>query len=253
MKPGIDKKGYITLEAAVFLPIFILAVVSIIYYITLFSVIENVTYCSIEETARIASKAGVVKIVPGFTSVLEERIYEENPDVKNINTDTFRYLYWDGDLDNMIAVDENYNVDMELPMGFDHKVKLDTRVKCRGFTGLKPAGVPMSFDEMESEGTWEPVWIFPSSGEKYHSGMCTYVKVNAVEIVLTGSIKKKYDPCSLCDAERLPLGSFVCCFMDNGTVYHKNSCRQVDRYAVEVNKNDAKDKGYTPCSKCGGG
>ena len=229
MKPGINRKGYVTLEAAIFLPVLILAVVSIAFYITLFSTIENVAYDNIEETARLASKAGVVKIAPDFTAQLEQRICDENPAVKSIDTARFRYLYWDGDLDDMIAVDEKYKVILQLPMGFDHEIQISSRVKCRGFTGLETAGDPMSFEEMESAGVWDPVWIFPDSGEKYHTKGCTYVKANAYEMVLTSSVKKKYDPCSLCDAESLPTGSFVCCFKESGTVYHRGTCKQVDR------------------------
>jgi len=253
MKRYTNQKGYITLEAAIILPVFILAVVSIIYYITVFSVVENVAYCNIEETAKLASAAGTVKVSPAFPEKLEKRIHSENHSIENLDTKSFRYLYWDGDLDNMIAVNETYEVALKLPLGFDHRIKLDSRIKCRGFTGKRVSGDSMSFDEMEMAGVWEPVWIFPMSGEKYHASMCTYVKANAREMVLTYDIKKRYDPCTLCGAESSITGTYVYCFTDNGTVYHKSDCHQVSRYAVEINKEDAENKGYTPCSKCGGG
>jgi len=82
---------------------------------------------------------------------------------------------------------------------------------------------------------------------------CTYVKANAREVVLTGQLKKKYNSCSLCDSDAVSIGAFVYCFEENGTVYHKDTCKQVTRYAIEINKTEAVDKGYTPCSKCGGG
>ncbi|MBR5488061.1 MAG: hypothetical protein IKV72_00015, partial [Firmicutes bacterium] len=140
-----------------------------------------------------------------------------------------------------------------LQLGFNHKLGLDNNVKCRGFTGIEKAGSPMTFEEMESEGLWDPVWIFPMSGEKYHSSSCTYIRVNAKEMVLTAELKTRYDPCQLCVSDRIPIGSYVYCFTEGGTVYHEYSCRQVDRYAVEINKEEAVTKGYGPCSRCGGG
>ncbi len=253
MKHITEKKGYITLEAAIILPVFMLAVVSIFYYIAFFSIIENVAYCSIEETAKLASKASVVKVAPGFVPGLENRIISDNPQVKNLDTESFRYLYWDGDTDNMISVTEKYFVELKLPMGFDHTASIESKVKCRGFAGRRVSGTPMTFDEMEMVGEWNPVWIFPMSGEKYHSPDCTYVKANAREMVLTDDLERRFGPCSLCSSDELSKGSYVYCFMENGTVYHRSDCSQVDKYAVEVNKEEAQEKGYSPCSKCGGG
>ena len=253
MKRVTERRGYITLEAAVFLPVFILAIVSLLYYINVFIIMENIYHSTFDETSRLASKAAVVKTAPGFRSQLKSRISAENTALDGIDIEKFRYLYWDGDMNDMISVDGNYTVELNMPLGFGHTYPLSVNVKCRGFTGLKESGNPMSFEEMETEGVWDPVWIFPASGECFHESECTYVRANACEMVLTNDLKRKYGACSLCGAESISIGSLVYCFTENGTVYHRDTCRQVVRYAVEVNKEDAKRKGYTSCSKCGGG
>ena len=253
MKHVTDRKGYIVVEAAIFLPVFVLVVVSIIYYINFFSVIEGVAYSTIEETARTASKAKIVEVTPGFTSILKTRIENDNPAVQDYHVNRYRYRYWDGDLNNMISVNAEYYIELKLPLGFNNNLNLESNVKCRGFTGVKRNGNPMSFDEMESDGVWDPVWIFPTSGEKYHSSSCTYVRANAKEMVLSTELRHQYDSCQLCDSENIPIGTYVYCFTENGTVYHGYTCRQVERYAVEINKEEAVDKGYGPCSRCGGG
>lgn len=252
MKP-VTKKGYAALEAAIILPMFILAIVSLVYYINILSIQENIYNSTLDEASRLASKASVVKVAPGFTSTVKNRVKSENPVVDDIHIKKFRYLYYDGDLNNMIAMDGKYSINLNLPAGFGHDYPINVRVKCRGFTGLQTRGSVMTFEEMESEGVWDPVWIFPMSGEKYHHSGCTYVKANAREMVLTANLKQKYNACSLCDSGTVPTGAFVYCFQDSGTVYHRDTCKQVDRYAIEVNKEEAVDKGYTPCSKCGGG
>lgn len=253
MKHATDRRGYITLEAAVILPIFILAVLSLGYYIKIFGIMENVTYSMMEETARVASKAYVREAVPLFVTRLKNRIKSEAPETKNLKITRVRYKYSDGDMDQLISATAEYEADNRLPAGFAHTAELTSRVKCRGFTGMRKMSEPMSFDEMESAGIWDPVWIFPSDGERYHGETCTYVKANAREMVLTGDLKKRFSPCSKCGASDTPVGSYVYCFMENGTVYHKEKCRQITRYTIEINRDEAIDKGYVPCSKCGGG
>ena len=130
MRPVTDKKGYITLEAAIFLPVFILAIVSLLYYINVFSITENIYYSTFDETSRLASKASVRKTVPGFTDKLKKRINNENPVISESDIQRFRYLYWDGDLNNMIAVDGQYAVELNMPLGFDHLYPI-TVILCR--------------------------------------------------------------------------------------------------------------------------
>jgi hypothetical protein len=252
MKPA-TKKGYVTLEAAIILPVFILAVVSLMYYINILSIQENVFNTTLDEASRLASKASVVKTAPGFKSVVIKRVQSENAAINYAKIDKFKYLYFDGDLNNMIVIDSDYRIDLSLPAGFAHGYPINVRIKCRGFTGVRKNGDTMTFEEMESEGNWDPVWIFPMSGEKFHDAGCSYVKVNAREMVLTGMLKNKYDACTLCDAATVTTGSYVYCFEENGTVYHRETCKKIKRYTIEVNREEAVGKGYTPCSKCGGG
>lgn len=253
MKRSINKKGSVTLEAALLLPILVLGVLSLGYYINVYSVMENVAYSAIEETALLASKAYIVDQAPFFTTSMKQRILSENPGVKNLEIENFRYLYDDGVQDDVISMTVKYQIVLDFPMGFDHTIDIELPIKCRAFTGKNKRGDVMSFEEMESEGQWEPVWIFPESGEKYHSENCTYVKANAKEMVLTSSLMKQYTACSLCKPQSMAIGSYVYCFEKFGSVYHRASCKSVDKYVIEINKEDALRKGYEPCSKCGGG
>ena len=214
---------------------------------------ENTAYCVTEETALLASRAYITNQAPLFRSQLKQRISEDNPASENLQITGFRYLYEDGNLDNLISASVAYQIRLNMPAGFEHTVDLDFRLKCRGFTGIRKQGEPMTVEELESEGQWDPVWIFPESGQRFHSETCTYVRANAREMVLTRELMQQYAACSLCKPASLPIGSFVYCFVDSGSVYHTDSCRQVDKYTIEINREDALQKGYTPCSKCGGG
>lgn len=248
-----NKKGYITLEAAIFLPIFIIAVLTLGYFIKIYSTAENITYAVLDETSYLAARASIVKAAPSFRWTLKERIEEENSQADNVQISLFRYLYSDGEQDNLITAACSYRVKLTLPLPMADGAELESRIKCRGFVGLKKTASPMPFEEMEKEGAWRPVWIFPMSGKKYHGGSCRYVKENAKQMVLTGDLKRQYHPCELCKPEALSVGMYVYCFTNAGRAYHRKDCKQVDKYTIEIDLEDARSKGYAPCSKCGGG
>ena len=250
---AVNKKGYITLEAAIFLPIFIIAVLTLGYFIKIYSTAENITYAMLDETSLLAARASSVKTAPLFCGNLKERVEEENGQTDKINISSFRYLHRDGKQDNLITVACSYRIRLALPFPVTDGAEMESRIRCRGFTGVKKTASPMSFDEMERDGAWNPVWIFPMSGKKYHSESCRYVKENAKQMVLTGALKRQYRPCGLCKPETLPVGMYVYCFTDSGHAYHRKNCRQVDKYTVEIDREEAQRKGYLPCSKCGGG
>ena len=106
---------------------------------------------------------------------------------------------------------------------------------------------------MEKDDDGVTVWIFPRSGERYHDRMCWYIENNPHEVLLDKNIRVRYDPCKLCKPAGCKDGTLVYCFVSSGKVYHIGECTIIDRYVIEVSKEDAEKQGYTPCSKCGGG
>ena len=42
------------------------------------------------------------------------------------------------------------------------------------------------------------------------------------------------------------------CFGSDGTAYHRGTCRTINRKSVAIDKSEAVERGYAPCSKCGG-
>ena len=247
------KKGYFTLEAAIFLPIFIIAIAALGYFIKIFSTAENITFSAVDETAHLAAQAYGVKAAPIFPAAVERRLRIENEQADNIKVSRFRYLYEEGGRDGLILLKLNYHIKIKLPLDLYDGVDLESRIKCRGFIGKAALANPMAFSEMETNGDSRIVWIFPMWGKKYHQEECTYIKANAKQLVLTGPLRKNYQPCLLCKPDRLPLGSLVYCFASTGKAYHQGSCKTIDKYAIEIEKEDALAKGYQPCSKCGGG
>lgn len=246
-----DERGSYTVETALFLPVFIIAVVSVGSVIRVIGVCENVNHTAVDETALIAAESYVKKTPAGDRTRILSRIEEENKDLDLIRIKSYRYLYSDGETDDLISLGIKYRVSMNMPFAFRDGADLEQKWLTRGFTGARSPYEKMPFSEMEDDGSGL-VWVFPESGQRYHGENCTYVKAHAREVILTAGIKSAYSPCHLCGAGDIPEGGIVYCFFSYGEAYHKADCRSVDRYTVQISRSEAEEKGYTPCSKCGG-
>lgn len=246
------KKGYFTLEAAIFLPIFIIGILTLGYCMKLYSTVDRATFALLDETGHLAARAYGIKEAPFFHKQLERRLEQENKSVDQIQTIGFRYLYREGNRDGLISAGCQYRVRLTLPFDIWDGFEMRSRVRCRGFIGKRGQGTPMSFDEMEKNEDSNLVWIFPMWGKRYHSETCGYVKAHARQIVLTRQLKSRYRACELCEPGNLPTGVYVYCFPDAGEAYHRESCKMIEKYTIEIEKTDAAAKGYEPCSKCGG-
>lgn len=247
------KKGFITVEAAIFLPIFIIGVLTFAYLIRFLSVQEAVFHSFTDEARVIGSEAMVNPFsAPFFEAKLKDRIYDENGEqVTGIAVDRFLYLYPSSGMTGLISMDLSYDVNIRLPIPFYEKLPVSESLLFRGFVGKEEAADPLPFDEMEREKDSDPVWIFPRAGSRYHGDDCTYIKSEPRQMILNSGIRRNYDPCGICDSHGLHDGSLVYCFK-TGHSYHDGSCPAVDKYVISVEKDDAVMKGYTPCSKCGG-
>lgn len=247
------KKGYFTLEAAIFLPIFILGVLALSVLILFSGTEEKVGQIALDELGKTAAEAYVYPAAPGFSAKLEQRIKKESAGVKKVNGDRFLYLYKKGNDEGQIYLSVRADIGTGLPAPFQKTAEIQKEIKCRGLIGKKNSNPVFSFDEMEKVGEFEPVWIFPMEGKRYHREQCTYVSANARQLVLNHRLKGKYAPCRLCNAETLSVGSVVFCFPASGEVYHRGTCKAIKKYIKEIDKTEAQKKGYTPCRKCGGG
>lgn len=248
------KKGYFTLEAAILLPIFIIGILTLGYFIKVYSTAENITFSILDEIGHLASEAYGKSSAGSFPGEVTNRLQQENKSLERVETTGFRYLYSDDrSKDGLISLGCKYRIAPTLPVKLTDGIELDSQIKCRGFIGKENSAAPMPFSEMEKNGDSEIVWIFPMSGEKFHKETCRFVKANPVQQVLTPKLKSEYTPCRLCKPQDVSPGTYVYCFLRTGTAYHQGTCHMIEKYTIEIEKEDAQKKGYQPCSICGGG
>ena len=264
------KKGAALVEAAIFLPVFFLAILSIAALIRLTGVQENIMTLFAEEAARTAKEAYLTQLEvipddPAFcfaegaangallTLRVRERLDdEERLNLKSIRLKQFRYLYSSSGINGLIRADLLCNSTLPLPGGFSRDLVFEEHLLYRGFIGSEGIHSPMEYAAMEEEQHEETVYVFPRAGERYHDKNCGVIAVCAHRAFLTDEMKRKYSPCKLCDPDESAIGSIVYFFPKSGGVYHRENCTLVERYVVEMEKEEAIEKGYTPCMLCGG-
>lgn len=246
MKKNI-RSGYFTVDAAIFLPVFLIAVLTLAFFIKVVGSVEISMHGITDETRLLAARAYDNNPPVLFKSRLESRLAGECKSVKDVRVQNFQYLSENGE----ISFDTKFHIDFRLPIDFWKGMDVKERVLSRGWIG-KSGGKPFGFDRMERDEASETVYIFPNQGKRYHKKSCIYVTAHATQMVLTGHLKKHYKACLKCRSGKLKKGSIVFYFLKYGEAYHRGNCKAIDKYTVTLEKTQAESRGYTPCGKCGG-
>ena len=249
--PGRDRhrlfrKGSYTVEAALFLPLFIIAFLMIASFIKVAGAQETIMHVAADECRWSAAHAYNIKTDPTLPVRFQVRVLKENDDLSGLIPYHYEYLTEKDGNEGMIALAARYSVKAVMPLGFQKRIDRDERILCRAWIGRTKNSAEAGVDDSGM------VWIFPENGKKYHTHECTYVNNVPEQVALNRNILDHYDACHLCHPETLPEGSQVYCFPKYGEAYHRGGCKSIDKYTISVTKNQAEEKGYTPCSKCGG-
>ena len=253
------RSGNIAVETAILLPLFIIGILTLGYLLKFCMISEGVHHALTDEARRMMADP-VTMYTPGTGAqrITDRVSYESRGEAKNIQTEAFPVLTAGVSrggvfFNDLIAVSVTFDTPLRLPRLFMNEVQGERTVLLRAFVGMSNGGDVMPFDEMEKGDEGGTVWVFPRAGERYHTEHCGYIENNPREVLLDRNIRIKYSPCKLCKPQGRQDGTLVYCFETSGKAYHLGECTVVDRYVIEIGKNEAVNQGYTPCSKCGGG
>lgn len=242
------KKGSYLVEAAIIMPIFILAVLMLISAIPALSTSENTAFSVCDELRLESAKAVFVEEKATMKLRIKSRMAKDNPKATVFHFTSCKYLYQKNGIDDLITVkyrflyDGNDIQNLFVCAGFSNTMTI------RAFTGKIHQDRPVTETKQEEA----QVYIFPQWGMRYHQESCTYVTGSCQMVFLTENIQKQYQSCKLCNARSAQIGSPVFCFTKYGEAYHVAECSTIKRYYVTIGQQKAKSQGYTPCSKCGG-
>jgi hypothetical protein len=253
------RRGSLAVETAIFLPLFIIGVLTLGWLIRFTAVSENVYNSLADETRRYAADTALSYMPSKYKGAVRSRVLSENKgDISSaeLSPVLFHVPYASAasgrGYTHLIGASVSYTADLGIPHIFSRGLNGSETILCRAFAGGDNSGKRMPFSEMENGKDSHAVWVFPRAGERYHGENCSYIKNEPQEVLLSGSVRGGYSPCRLCKPSGLPDGTLVYVFKRAGGVYHLGSCYVVERYVISMSEDDAKRKGYTKCAKCGG-
>lgn len=251
LKMLINRRGNYLVEAAISLPVFIIAVMVMSSVILMYACIEDCTFIAANELRRGAAEAVLADTSIALPYRIRKDIEENHSQVHSARlTDAgFRCSRWG--IDELLLVEFRLKMKTNNPLGIKAEADYDLALATRAYVGRERDESAMTAEEFADEDA-DAVYIFPKRGEKYHSKGCTFLRAASTSAALSGSIRRKYKACPLCHSSRAEDGALVYYFPSDGDDYHLPGCASLQRNYIEIDKADALKRGYTACSKCGG-
>lgn len=254
-------KGSIIVDAACCLPIFIIALCTILMLIaqtgvedTVFHNMSEAVYASVTSFAGLSdiddTKNERTLIYSAYSAALYKGLTEEWPlksassvYINDFECDQEATLSDGSYIDRLVSVDVNFRTKVPILAYFTDDIRSSRSVLFRPWVGE-------SSGNTEFNGT--QVYIFPKRGEHYHNSNCSCLKNGEIQIILSKSIRRKYRSCSTCHSDQMTDGSSVFLMSGISGVYHRKSCPCVNKAFESIALSDAQSMGYSPCSLCGG-
>lgn len=236
-----NRSGFYTVEAAIALPLVLLAILSVGCFLRADALWENSMNGFLDECSYSAAVAGSGPGNIAAASRVRERLEEDVPQIQQLSV-----------LGGINTCKVSGQVHLSLPLGFGHDYVISGQVRYHDFTGIKYSRTALGTEGLENDVNSKAVWIFPLSGTKYHTKNCTYVKATVHSCILSNAVRKMYSPCHMCNSGSMSNGALVFCFYGENTSYHRGNCRSINRHTIVIDINEAEKKGYRPCTKCGG-
>ena len=247
------KKGSLTVEAALAVPLFIGAVLLLCGLFSTLEVYEEIDHCLCMTVRQMAACSTGEH--PGTADAY--RLFFLESGSSNIHFDRIKgsmagiRLHAEEDGDNLISLHASCRVRVNGYFLPGKGIRIEDTVYARRFTGSEY----FSNDSHEKE---EHVRVtVAENGKVYHKdSSCSYLKlsVRKTDYKAVSSLRnaygQKYTPCEKCSRGRRGSAVFI---TDTGTSWHCNiNCSGISRYFYTMNEEEAEAKGYRPCSRCGG-
>ena len=246
-----NKRGSLITEAAITLPVFLIAVLVMSSVILMYACIEDCNFIAANELRRGAAEAHYANSSLLIQSRLRSECRDDHSRVASVRETDYGYRVSRWGQDELILITLRMKLQSNNPLGIRASADYDLSLVTRAYVGKTRDVPPMSAAEMAGDDV-TPVYIFPKRGERYHREGCTFLRAATQSASLTYAIKKKYSSCPTCRSSRASYGSLIYYFPAEGEAYHLPGCASLQRNYIIIDKRDAIARGYTPCSKCGG-
>lgn len=277
----------LTVEAALVMPLFLFAMLSLLYFIQIFTVQEFIQAAITRMGLNMAKTAYVYEDFAGMEDALafDGTIFGEKIEIelgdfaKSIMDQTvlkqYGRNYLDVDRINRSCIREGFDgisflgsgilqqedmIDIVVRYRIGIPVKLFTigdmemiqRVRVRAWTGYQVA--PAYGQEKEGDAPEEMVYI-TETGSVYHTNAaCTHIRLSVSSVAGIPAAQRnnsggKYYPCEkCCDGKHSPYGTYY--ITSEGTRYHtKRDCSKIKRNVKAIPRTEVGDR--SACKRCG--
>lgn len=252
-KERYGKKGFLTLEAAIALPVFLLAILTIASLMRFAYYEERAAFLAANELSEAAAKATFLPLQPGVPARVQRVLEEKIPELKSVAVEEYQYRAVLDGKEEQIAFTLRFDMTTGLPGTMKEGLSASEYFAVRAFCGKDNAHAALDSDGApDSDIEAETVYLMPDYGRKYHTESCTYVNSYPLQTVMSKDLARKHKPCGICEPGKKDYGKTVYCFPYGGA-YHSAGCSTIDKYVITMDRRDAEKRGYTRCSKCGGG
>ncbi len=190
--------GYIIVEAAIFLPVFLFATVLLIYMLKMMHFEEIIHF---EASENLANMAWESQIVGNTVSSVSYGVRLNNDISKKIDK-RIRVTAPVSEKNEVFTANISYPIELSLPFGLYDDVVIGDVIVVRKWSGADNTGEVLGFDAMENTDGDNYVFVFPKYGERYHEGGCFYLTRGSgskIECVTVGeAMGMGYTKCKVC-------------------------------------------------------
>ncbi|MGL4483954.1 MAG: hypothetical protein ACRCUS_03310, partial [Anaerovoracaceae bacterium] len=123
-----NKKGYYTLEAAIFLPFIIIGLLSIGYLVRVIGTVDSVNHASIDEARYQAQQAYTDRAGLSLKSRLTNRVKAESNNISDFKITNYNYMLPVGLRTGIISFNTKYEMKVKLPLPYKKTYESEDRV-----------------------------------------------------------------------------------------------------------------------------
>jgi len=249
-KDNFYKRAVLTIEAALTVPMFLMAMVTLLSFANMYYVKERIDSAVYEEARKIAilSCDGNTYGIGGVEASIEERLGYEFLNSGVIKGNSAGLDYSDTDLTDteIITISVRYAFNIPFGLAAFNEIELESRALAHTWTGyINGAGACSELSEYV---------YMAKNGEVYHrTRECSHIRLHIQSVSgkdiknLRNEKRSKYKKCDYCRPKLTDARLYI---TDDGDKYHNTlTCMGLKRTVIRVRLSDI--EGVAPCSRCG--
>lgn len=199
-----NKKGGYIVEAAVTLPVLIVAVCSLVLIINISMVCEGICFSTADSAIDYIRKPHVNFLSVSLCKLIEKNVLSDESQLTDFKVTNVESITFSEDEQPYALVVARGRFSVNNPIGIDGRITFTEQLLLRPMIGSYKNGTKLFEEDFLSSHRSKKVIVFPKYGEKYHTKDCYYVKremnnaVCKLEMEKVDAGLKGYEPCLVC-------------------------------------------------------